>query len=161
MGVWSRSGGCYPEKKNFRYWPVREIPTFKLLAENRPFGSARRDQFKRNRQRQVVADSCLMTAYTYTQLVDSGQTKPFAIVDGLVTPFVRKLPFFLPYPGNIIEFHEARRCDSLAVDEMQTVPLDLHYHLRCQKLACFSVKRIRRSYERASEGLLSSAAECP
>jgi len=41
-----------------RYWPVREIPTFKLLAENRPFGSARRDQFKRNRQRQVVAGCC-------------------------------------------------------------------------------------------------------
>ena len=46
-----------PNRLTVRLWPVREIPTFKLLAENRPFGSARRDQFKRNRQRQVVAGS--------------------------------------------------------------------------------------------------------
>ena len=49
--------GFLPGRQSVRFWPVREIPTFKLLAENRPFGSARRDQFKRNRQRQVVAGS--------------------------------------------------------------------------------------------------------
>lgn len=42
---------------NLRFWPVLEIATFELLAENRPFGIAQRHQFKCNGHSPLVADS--------------------------------------------------------------------------------------------------------
>ena len=41
---------------NLRFWPVLEIATFELLAENRPFGIAQRHQFKCNGHSPLVAD---------------------------------------------------------------------------------------------------------
>jgi hypothetical protein len=46
---------------NLRFWPVLEIATFELLAENRPFGIAQRHQFKCNGHSPLVADNRLMT----------------------------------------------------------------------------------------------------
>lgn len=43
---------------NLRFWPVLEIATFELLAENRPFGIAQRHQFKCNGHSPLVADFC-------------------------------------------------------------------------------------------------------
>lgn len=40
---------------NLRFWPVLEIATFELLAENRPFGIAQRHQFKCNGHSPLVA----------------------------------------------------------------------------------------------------------
>lgn len=42
---------------NLRFWPVLEIATFELLAENRPFGIAQRHQFKCNGHSPLVADN--------------------------------------------------------------------------------------------------------
>lgn len=42
---------------NLRFWPVLEIATFELLAENRPFGIAQRHQFKCNGHSPLVAGS--------------------------------------------------------------------------------------------------------
>ena len=41
---------------NLRFWPVLEIATFELLAENRPFGIAQRHQFKCNGHSPLVAE---------------------------------------------------------------------------------------------------------
>lgn len=46
---------------NLRFWPVLEIATFELLAENRPFGIAQRHQFKCNGHSPLVAESRLTT----------------------------------------------------------------------------------------------------
>jgi hypothetical protein len=37
-------------------WPGPAIAAFKLLAEKQPLAFVRRDRFKRNSQRQVMAD---------------------------------------------------------------------------------------------------------
>ena len=59
---------------NLRFWPVLEIATFELLAENRPFGIAQRHQFKCNGHSPLVAgNSLILLGYSL-----KGCHRPFA-----------------------------------------------------------------------------------